>query len=171
MDKLCFLCFLLYFTTKLQINSQFVQASPQDAWNESPTADRKSHQLTKKSKSRGQDFAESSFKLKSVRLWKVHLMGTRVSGEQQTIINNNSLKAAADLVHSRSSSKCVSMPSAPGTEQMSLAFRKVLHLFTRQQWPPSSFCTGGAERERLTTKNKVKVEPQTVEKVKVAASS
>lgn len=43
-------------------------------------------------------------------------------------------------LYSRSSSKCVSMPSAPGTEQMSLAFRKVLHLFTRQQWPPSSFC-------------------------------
>lgn len=42
--------------------------------------------------------------------------------------------------YSRSSSKCVSMPSAPGTEQMSLAFRKVLHLLTRQQWPPSSFC-------------------------------
>ena len=43
-------------------------------------------------------------------------------------------------LYSRSSSKCVSMPSAPGTEQMSLAFRKVLHLFTRQQCPPSSFC-------------------------------
>lgn len=42
--------------------------------------------------------------------------------------------------HSLSSSKCVSMPSAPGTEQMSRAFRKVLHLFTRQQCPPSSFC-------------------------------
>lgn len=44
------------------------------------------------------------------------------------------------LAHSRSSSKCVSIPSGPGTEQTSRAFRKVLHLFTRQQWPPSSFC-------------------------------
>lgn len=42
--------------------------------------------------------------------------------------------------HSLSSSKCVSMPSAPGTEQMSRAFRNVLHLLTRQQCPPSSFC-------------------------------
>lgn len=41
---------------------------------------------------------------------------------------------------SLSSSKCVSMPSAPGTEQMRRAFRKVLHLLTRQQCPPSSFC-------------------------------
>lgn len=31
------------------------------------------------------------------------------------------------------------MPSAPGTEQMRRAFRNVLHLFTRQQCPPSSF--------------------------------
>lgn len=41
--------------------------------------------------------------------------------------------------HSRSSSKWVSIPSSPGTEQMSRAFRNVLHLLTRQQWPPSSF--------------------------------
>lgn len=43
------------------------------------------------------------------------------------------------------------MPSAPGTEQMSLAFRKVLHLLTRQQWPPSSFCIwkGGRETEQF----------------------
>lgn len=41
--------------------------------------------------------------------------------------------------HSRSSSKWVSMPSSPGTEQTSRAFRNVLHLLTRQQWPPSSF--------------------------------
>lgn len=45
-----------------------------------------------------------------------------------------------ESLYSRSSSKCVSMPSAPGTEQMSRAFRKVLHLFTKQQCPPSSFC-------------------------------
>lgn len=38
------------------------------------------------------------------------------------------------------------MPSAPGTEQMSRAFRNVLHLFTRQQCPPSSFC-GEEERQ------------------------
>lgn len=49
-------------------------------------------------------------------------------------------KPQKNLFYSRSSSKCVSMPSVPGTEQMSLAFRKVLHLFTRQQCPPSSFC-------------------------------
>lgn len=41
--------------------------------------------------------------------------------------------------HSRSSSKWVSIPSSPGTEQTSRAFRNVLHLLTRQQWPPSSF--------------------------------
>lgn len=44
---------------------------------------------------------------------------------------------------SRSSSKCVSIPSGPGTEQTRRAFKKVLHLFTRQQWPPSSFCGTG----------------------------
>lgn len=32
------------------------------------------------------------------------------------------------------------MPSAPGTEQIRRAFRNVLHLLTRQQCPPSSFC-------------------------------
>lgn len=53
-------------------------------------------------------------------------------------------------LYSRSSSKWVSMPSAPGTEQMSLAFRKVLHLLTRQQWPPSSFCIGeGGDTEQF----------------------
>lgn len=31
------------------------------------------------------------------------------------------------------------MPSSPGTEQTSRAFRNVLHLLTKQQWPPSSF--------------------------------
>lgn len=55
----------------------------------------------------------------------------------------NWLSNNADL---RSSSKCVSMPSAPGTEQMSRAFRKVLHLLTRQQWPPSSFCVGAKRK-------------------------
>lgn len=45
--------------------------------------------------------------------------------------------------HSRSSSKWVSMPSSPGTEQTSRAFRNVLHLLTRQQWPPSSFWGAG----------------------------
>ena len=49
----------------------------------------------------------------------------------------------APLAHSRSSSKCVSIPSGPGTEQTSRALRKVLHLFTRQQCPPSSFCNRG----------------------------
>lgn len=38
------------------------------------------------------------------------------------------------------------MPSSPGTEQTSRAFKNVLHLLTRQQWPPSSFWEGqGAE--------------------------
>ena len=43
------------------------------------------------------------------------------------------------------------MPSSPGTEQTSLAFRNVLHLLTRQQWPPSSFWWGwaGAESDQL----------------------
>jgi hypothetical protein len=40
----------------------------------------------------------------------------------------------------RSSSKCVSMPLRPGTEQVSLALRKVVHLLTRLLWPPRSFC-------------------------------
>lgn len=52
------------------------------------------------------------------------------------------LKQGNNTSHSLSSSKCVSMPSAPGTEQMSRAFRNVLHLLTRQQCPPSSFCGG-----------------------------
>lgn len=42
--------------------------------------------------------------------------------------------------HSRSSSKWVSIPLLPGTEQISRAFRKVVHLFTRLLWPPKSFC-------------------------------
>ena len=42
--------------------------------------------------------------------------------------------------HSRSSSKWVSAPSGPGTAQMSRAFRKVVHLFTRLRCPPTSFC-------------------------------
>lgn len=50
------------------------------------------------------------------------------------------LKQGNNDSNSLSSSKCVSMPSAPGTEQMSRAFRNVLHLLTRQQCPPSSFC-------------------------------
>lgn len=37
------------------------------------------------------------------------------------------------------------MPSSPGTEQTSRAFRNVLHLLTRQQWPPSSFWGTRAE--------------------------
>lgn len=41
--------------------------------------------------------------------------------------------------HLRSSSKCVSMPLTPGTEHMSRALRKVVHLFTRLLWPPMSF--------------------------------
>ena len=42
--------------------------------------------------------------------------------------------------HSRSSSKWVSIPLLPGTEQMSRAFKKVVHLLTRLLWPPKSFC-------------------------------
>ncbi len=42
--------------------------------------------------------------------------------------------------HLRSSSKCVSMPLTPGTEHISRALRKVVHLFTRLLWPPMSFC-------------------------------
>lgn len=37
-------------------------------------------------------------------------------------------------------SKWVSAPPGPGTEQTSLALRKVLHLFTSTRWPPASFC-------------------------------
>lgn len=37
-------------------------------------------------------------------------------------------------------SKWVSAPAGPGTEQTSLALRKVLHLFTSTRWPPASFC-------------------------------
>lgn len=48
------------------------------------------------------------------------------------------------------------MPSAPGTEQMSRAFRNVLHLLTRQQCPPSSFCGGGNDTAVSDT-----AEPQT----------
>lgn len=39
----------------------------------------------------------------------------------------------------RSSSKYVSLPSAPGTEQIRRVFRNVVHLFTRLRWPPISF--------------------------------
>lgn len=43
------------------------------------------------------------------------------------------------------------MPSSPGTEQTSRAFRNVLHLLTRQQWPPSSFwrCGQGGRLDQL----------------------
>lgn len=40
-------------------------------------------------------------------------------------------------------SKWVSAPPGPGTEQTSLALRKVLHLFTSTRWPPASFCEAG----------------------------
>lgn len=64
------------------------------------------------------------------------------------------LKRGSNKSHSLSSSKCVSMPSAPGTEQMSRAFRNVLHLLTRQQCPPSSFCRGeDAAVNRLEVKS------------------
>lgn len=42
--------------------------------------------------------------------------------------------------HSRSSSKCVSAPSVPGTAHTRRAFRNVVHLFTRLRCPPTSFC-------------------------------
>lgn len=38
-----------------------------------------------------------------------------------------------------SSSKCVSVPSLPGTEHTRRAFRNVVHLFTRLRCPPISF--------------------------------
>lgn len=38
-----------------------------------------------------------------------------------------------------SSSKCVSLPSLPGTEQTSRVFRNVVHLFTKLRCPPMSF--------------------------------
>lgn len=57
-----------------------------------------------------------------------------------------SRRDALNALYLLNSSKCVSMPSAPGTEQMRRAFRNVLHLLTRQQCPPSSFC--GAETGR-----------------------
>lgn len=41
--------------------------------------------------------------------------------------------------NSRSSSKYVSLPSAPGTEQIRRVLRNVVHLFTRLRWPPMSF--------------------------------
>lgn len=42
-------------------------------------------------------------------------------------------------VHLRSSSKYVSLPSAPGTEQIRRVLRNVVHLLTRLLWPPMSF--------------------------------
>lgn len=48
--------------------------------------------------------------------------------------------------HSRSSSKYVSAPSAPGTAQTSRAFRNVVHLFTRLLCPPTSFCGARGSR-------------------------
>lgn len=39
----------------------------------------------------------------------------------------------------RSSSKYVSLPSAPGTEQIRRVLRNVVHLLTRLLWPPMSF--------------------------------
>lgn len=42
------------------------------------------------------------------------------------------------------------MPSSPGTEHTSRAFRNVLHLLTRQQWPPSSFWGQGAGSGQLS---------------------
>lgn len=42
--------------------------------------------------------------------------------------------------------KWVSAPPGPGTEQSSLALRKVLHLFTNTRWPPMSFWGVGASQ-------------------------
>lgn len=54
--------------------------------------------------------------------------------------------------HLRSSSKCVSMPLTPGTEHISRALRKVVHLFTRLLWPPMSFCiTNTHTKKNLNT--------------------
>lgn len=47
--------------------------------------------------------------------------------------------ALASNQNLRSSSKYVSLPSAPGTEQIRRVFRNVVHLFTRLLWPPMSF--------------------------------
>lgn len=47
--------------------------------------------------------------------------------------------ALASNQNLRSSSKYVSLPSAPGTEQIRRVFRNVVHLFTRLRWPPMSF--------------------------------
>lgn len=44
-------------------------------------------------------------------------------------------------------SKWVSAPPGPGTEQTSLALRKVLHLFTSTRWPPASFCRVGGQSQ------------------------
>lgn len=48
-----------------------------------------------------------------------------------------------------SSSKCVSMPLGPVTEQIKRVFRKELHLFTSILWPPWSFWQQGRDKKTL----------------------
>lgn len=49
-----------------------------------------------------------------------------------------------------SSSKCVSVPSLPGTEHTRRAFKNVVHLFTRLRCPPISFY----DEKKYTIKSK-----------------
>lgn len=65
--------------------------------------------------------------------------------KKKSILDLGCCSAAASL----SSSKRVSTPSSPITEQMRRAFRKVVQRFTRDFCPPSSFWTGKGMRLRI----------------------
>lgn len=75
-------------------------------------------------------------------VWKSSKIKTRYSVSPNNKINpsNTDVRIKHERqINLRSSSKCVSVPSGPGIEHTSLAFRKVVHLFIRLLWPPISF--------------------------------
>lgn len=69
----------------------------------------------------------------------------------QIHLNSAPFCTAASL----SSSKRVSTPSSPITEQIRRAFRNVVQRFTRDFWPPSSFWTGEEMRLGLDSRSAV----------------
>lgn len=65
--------------------------------------------------------------------------GWNKKGRSDNKNNNNNYVKPPVQIHWPSSSKCVSVPSSSTTEHTILAFRKVVHLFTRLRCPPISF--------------------------------
>lgn len=76
------------------------------------------------------------------RTWHCYLGVMEFKPDSYQRIRNNinmQIQTSVRRVNLRSSSKYVSLPSAPGTEQIRRVLRNVVHLFTRLRWPPMSF--------------------------------